>query len=193
MPRWSMRLILLTAAPLWVLLAVWHPLLGVAGAAGWAWAWWAHRSGQSEPRQRWGVILTVSVTVGAGLLGMAQLVPYGRDHTNPTIGTEPAWDRPETRDLAVRACYDCHSNETRWPWYTDVAPVSWFVYNHVAEGRAELNFSELGRRQETNEIIETIRDGSMPPWSYTILHPDASLSAAEKDSLIRGFEATLSR
>jgi hypothetical protein len=66
-------------------------------------------------RLAWGVI-------GGLVLGLLaiQLVPYGRDHTNPPVRREPAWDSPTTRALAVRACFDCHSNETHWPWYTHV-------------------------------------------------------------------------
>ncbi|MRR33844.1 hypothetical protein EG829_03970, partial [bacterium] len=60
-----------------------------------------------------------------------QAVPYGRNHDNPPVVREPNWDSPETRGLAKRVCFDCHSNETVWPWYTWVAPVSWLVYRDV--------------------------------------------------------------
>src|SRR5581483_3383715 len=98
-----------------------------------------------------------------------QLVPYGRRHTNPPGRVEPAWDSPGTRALAVRACYDCHSNETHWPWYTNVAPISWLVQRDVDEGRRELNFSEWNRAQkEAREAAETVRKHEMPPWYYWI-------------------------
>ena len=73
---------------------------------------------------------TILITVGVIILGVLclglviQLLPYGRDHTNPPVVAEPLWDSPQTRALAKRACFDCHSNETIWPWYTNVAPVS---------------------------------------------------------------------
>ena len=130
--------------------------------------------------------------VGFGFLafGLAiQLVPYGRDHTNPPITQDVVWPSPQVRELAVRACYDCHSNETRWPWYSNVAPVSWLIQRDVDEGRRELNFSEMDRRQEGDEAAETIREGEMPPWFFTVPHPDARLSSAEKEELAAALSA----
>ncbi|MCL4505002.1 MAG: heme-binding domain-containing protein [Chloroflexi bacterium] len=133
---------------------------------------------------------------GLGFLGLValfvliQLIPYGHDYTNPPVVKEPAWDSPATRDLAVRACYDCHSNETRWPWYTDIAPVSWLIQHDVDEGRGRLNFSEWNLRQRSaRDMAETVQRGSMPRWFYVPIHPDANLTAAEKDQLIRGLQA----
>jgi hypothetical protein len=97
----------------------------------------------------------------AGFL-VLQLVPYGRDHSNPPVIAEPLWDSPDTRELSVRACFDCHSNETEWAWYSNVAPLSWLIQSHVDEGREELNFSESQLDQEGEEAAETVRDGSMP-------------------------------
>ena len=134
--------------------------------------------------------LRAAIALGVLFLLM-QLVPYGRDHTNPPVQQEPPWDSPQTRALAVRACYDCHSNETVWPWYSNVAPVSWLIQHDVDEGRSEVNFSEWNRPQpEANESAETVREGSMPPWYYLPLHPDARLSPEELDALARGLEAT---
>ena len=121
-----------------------------------------------------------------------QLVPYGRSHTNPTRRVEPAWDTEATRALAVRACYDCHSNETVWPWYSHVAPMSWLLQRDVDEGRRKLNFSEWDRPQkEARESAKAVRKGEMPPWYYTPLHPDARLTAAESQALVTGLETTL--
>ena len=122
------------------------------------------------------------------LLLLIQLVPYGRDHTNPTGGRQIAWDSPRTKELMTDACMDCHSNLTKWPWYSNVAPVSWLVQNDVDEGRAELNLSTDD--PEVAEMVETIREGEMPPWQYKPLHPGARLSSQEKQDLIRGIEAT---
>jgi hypothetical protein len=120
-----------------------------------------------------------------------QVVPYGRDHANPPIEREPAWDSPRTRELAVRACFDCHSHETRWPWYASIAPVSWRLQGHVDEGREHLNFSALDRsREEPTEAAEEVAKGTMPPRDYLLVHPGARLTEAEKQELIRGFEAT---
>ena len=122
---------------------------------------------------------------------LVQLVPYGRHHTNPPGRREPVWDSARTRELAVRACFDCHSNETQWPWYTHVAPVSWLTQHDVDEGRRELNFSEWDRPQkEARESAKTVREGSMPPWFYMLPRPHARLSTAERDALIAGLEAT---
>ncbi|HET8738560.1 MAG TPA: heme-binding domain-containing protein [Acidimicrobiia bacterium] len=133
---------------------------------------------------RWGVVVIVG-----GLL-LIQLVPYGRDHDNPPVVAEPAWDSPQTRELAVRACYDCHSNETEWPWYSNVAPISWLVQRDVDEGREELDFSEWNLSQEGDESAETVREGSMPPSQYLLTHPEARLTDAELAALEAGLVAT---
>jgi mono/diheme cytochrome c family protein len=133
--------------------------------------------------------LTALALVGAFLL--IQVIPYGRDHTNPPTTAEPAWDSPETRALAAAACFDCHSNETEWPWYTSVAPFSWLTQSDVGEGRDTLNFSEWDQPQaESDEIPEVIREGEMPPWYYAALHSGARLSDADKERLIEGLRAT---
>lgn len=106
---------------------------------------------------------------------------------------EPSWDSPETAALVSRACADCHSNKTQWPWYSYVPPVSLLVTNHVREGREKLNFSEWGvsgREQEIDEIIEVIREGEMPMPSYVRMHPEAALTAQEQEQLIAGFQRT---
>jgi hypothetical protein len=94
--------------------------------------------------------------------------------------------------LAVRACFDCHSNETRWPWYSNIAPVSWLVQRDVDRGRARANWSEWGSNpeDESSESAETVIDGSMPPSVFTILHSEARLSDEEVEALIAGLEAT---
>lgn len=127
-----------------------------------------------------------------GLFVLIQLVPYGRNHNNPPVVQEPAWDSPQTRELARRACFDCHSNETVWPWYSNVAPASWLIQHDVEEGRRKLNFSEWNRRQnELDEITEVIQEGEMPPIYYVLLHPEANLSQQEKEALIAGLRATI--
>ena len=115
----------------------------------------------------------------------------GRNHTNPPVRMEPPWDSPDTRDLAVRACFDCHSNQTVWPWYSSIAPFSWLVQSDVDEGRKKVNYSEWDRPQEEAEdSAETVQEETMPPWYYAILHPQAKLSSAERQALIRGLVAT---
>ena len=121
-----------------------------------------------------------------------QLVPYGRSHTNPPVLAEPRWNSPQTRELARRACFDCHSNLTTWPWYSSIAPVSWLVQRDVDGGRSSLNFSEWNRPQDgAGDAVEAVAGGSMPPWFYPLLHPKANLSSAEKQKLEAGLAATL--
>lgn len=78
--------------------------------------------------------------LAGGLL--IQLVPYGRAHTNPPVVMEPQWDSAVTRETFYRACGDCHSNQTVWPWYSNIAPISWMIQNHVDEGRTKFNASD---------------------------------------------------
>ncbi len=130
------------------------------------------------------------IAILLALLVLIQLVPYGRNHQNPAVLQELAWPDSETRAIAQRACYDCHSNETVWYWYTNIAPVSWLIQRDVDEGRSKLNFSEWGRgEQETGDIGEVIQNGEMPPIQYTLIHANARLSASEKDILLQGLIA----
>jgi mono/diheme cytochrome c family protein len=136
--------------------------------------------------------------LGAGVaLGVAiQLVPYGHGHTNPAVRREPAWDTPATRDLAARACYDCHSNQTVWPWYARFAPVSWLIQRDVDTGRQRLNFSEWDRPQRgtrPHSIDRRIQHGSMPPWYYVLMHARAKMSEAEKQALMLGLDTTVTQ
>lgn len=122
-------------------------------------------------------------------LGM-QFVPV--DRSNPPTTREVRWDAPETRALAVRACFDCHSNETRWPWYARVAPASWRVADHVAEGREHLNFSEWDRpNEDLDEVVEVMDHEEMPLWDYLLLHPEARLTEAETAALVEGLKRTM--
>jgi hypothetical protein len=118
---------------------------------------------------------------------LIQFIPVGHDHSNPPTTKEPAWDSPETRELARRACFDCHSNQTGWRFYSYVAPVSWLVARDVNQGRSHLNFSEWDKPQRhAKDVAEQVKTGEMPPWFYLPLHPSAKLSDAEKQALIQG-------
>ncbi len=125
------------------------------------------------------------------LLVVIQFIPLAGAKTNPAVVAEPQWDNSRTKVLAQRACYDCHSNETKWPWYSNVAPVSWLVIYDTNEGRAVLNFSQWGQgKQEAGEAAETVQEGSMPPQIYLLTHAEAHLTTAEKTQLITGLQAT---
>ena len=130
-----------------------------------------------------------------GVLLLAQLVPYGRGHENPPAGTMVSFDTPATRQLAERACFDCHSNRTKWPWYASVAPVSWLVEHDVVEGREKLDFTAFAPQSEeagdaVKEAAETVTKGEMPPRAYLLMHPEARLGAAEKKQLASGLTTT---
>jgi len=146
----------------------------------------AHGTGSRLRRVPRGLIL-----VSAGLFVVIQLVPYGRSHTNPPVTQEPSWDSAQTRALAASACFDCHSNQTNWYWFTNIAPFSWLVQSDVEGGRASLNFSEWNRPQDgAGDVAEKIQSGEMPPWYYSLIHPNARLSSTKKQQLIDGLSRT---
>lgn len=140
-----------------------------------------------------GRIVLYAVIALAGLFLLMQLVPYGRAHANPAVVQEPTWDNTQTKELAQRACYDCHSNETVWPWYSNIAPVSWLVQHDVDEGREYLNFSDWGKGregEESEEVGEVLSEGEMPPTQFLLMHPEAKLTPAEREQLAKGLVAT---
>lgn len=139
-------------------------------------------------------ILIIVVIVIVTVFLLTQLVPYGRGHTNPPVVREPNWDSPRTRELAQRACFDCHSNETVWPWYSNIAPISWLVVHDTEEGRGRLNFSEWNTgmaREGSREAGEVVLEGEMPPGLFTMMHPSAKLSDAERQELAQGLSNSL--
>lgn len=129
---------------------------------------------------------------GVTLLAVMQLIPYGKTHENPAATGNPKWDSPRTRELFNRACKDCHSNETVWPWYSSIAPVSWLTQADVSFGRGKFNVSEWGRegKNEGEKAAGEVREGKMPLFFYLPAHPEAKLNAAEKEELVSGLVAT---
>lgn len=91
--------------------------------------------------------------------------------------------------ILERSCFDCHSNHTNYPWYTNIQPVGYWLQHHVNEGKEELNFSEFnsynGKRKnkKIKEIAEQIKEAEMPLFSYTIIHKEAKLTSAERDAI----------
>ncbi len=123
---------------------------------------------------------------------LIQFIPFGHSHTNPPTTREPEWNSPQTRDLIHRACFDCHSNQTTWPWYSNVAPVSWLLQNDVNGGRSHLNFTEWEHPQKhAKDVVDEVKQGDMPPWFYLPMHPAARLTAVEKLALEDGAEKSL--
>lgn len=128
----------------------------------------------------------------AGIFALMQVIPCGRTHSNPATVKEPQWDSTRTRELAVRACFNCHSNRTEWPWYASVAPVSWFVEADVEGARDIINFSEWDRSYDLALYSgQSIRAGNMPPFKYRMAHSEANLTEQELRELASGLDAML--
>jgi len=132
------------------------------------------------------VALERSAIAALLILSLLQLVPVERG--NPPVEQEIAAP-PRVAGILHGSCYDCHSNQSAWPWYGYVAPFSWLVAHDVEEGREHLNFSTWGRCDEEEraelleELLEEVEHGEMPPWTYTLLHPGSALTAEELATL----------
>jgi hypothetical protein len=132
-------------------------------------------------------IARVGIILLVALIGI-QFVPIER--TNPPVEI----DVPVSAELKAvlrRSCYDCHSNETRWPWYAHIAPVSFLIASDVKEGRRQVNFSVWSqytvsrRARKLKEITEQVEQNKMPQWYYVLVHPEAKLSAGDKEMIVR--------
>ena len=157
-------------------------------------AWWIITKRDPKTGQAEALTVVSSIAIAfVAVFALIQAVPYGRSHTNGPVTGEPKWSSPETRELMVRACFGCHSNEVKYPSYANVAPISWAVQNHVDEGRSKVNYSEFTSNSEgADDTIEVIQEGSMPPAYYTNFgrHPEAKLTSTEMNTLIAGLKAT---
>lgn len=128
----------------------------------------------------------------AVLLLLIQLIPFGHDHTNPPVISEPNWSSPEARTLVKQHCFQCHSNETEWPWYTNIAPGSWLISYDVIAGRGKFNFSDWKNNPgELDEMIGAINEGEMPPIQYWVFHPSSKMNDQQKQDLIKALESSL--
>lgn len=112
------------------------------------------------------------------------------------IGTKFAVN-DNVASILKESCYDCHSNNTKYPWYANVQPVAWWLADHVNEGKKELNFSEFAtytakrQRKKFNEIMDEVKEGEMPLKSYTVIHGNAKLTTEQKDALTKWCEESL--
>ena len=131
------------------------------------------------------------------VVAVIQFIPI--DRTNKPVNKKADFVRiyntPQNiQEILRKGCYDCHSNESKYPWYSNIQPVAWFLKHHIDEGREELNFSEFGtytaKRQahKLDECAELIEKDEMPLASYTIIHKEASLSEENKTKLIEYFK-----
>ena len=136
-----------------------------------------------------------------GILILLVLIQFFRiNKTNPEFNHEKDYltsvETPENiSNMLKNACYDCHSYETNYPWYSNVAPISWMLKSHVNEGRHHVNFSLWGDFDSENksaikhEIVEVLEEGEMPLASYTRMHPEAKLTNDQKETLINWFDS----
>jgi len=138
----------------------------------------------------WKRTLLWVIGIAVVLFIVIQFIPYGRSsHSNPAATNPFQWTDPQAEAIAKTSCYDCHSNETKWWWATNIAPFSWLVQHDVDEGRARLNFSEFAGLPPADRFQSIVQEGEMPPMQYTLLHPNAKLSDAQKQTLIAGYSA----
>jgi len=168
-------------------------LAGIAGPTVWYVLRAEKREESGEGRLTARRFLGVVMIATLGTFLVIQVVPYGKSHSNPPVTGEPQWANTETRDLMVRACFGCHSNQVVYPTYASVAPISWVVQSHIDEGRNRVNYSEFDKHpRAAHDTLRVIENGSMPPSYYTMFgrHPEAKLTASELQTLIAGIKAT---
>ena len=144
--------------------------------------------------------LTLKNTVYALLILLLVMQLFRIDKTNPPADfskdfitlTQPP---PEIAGMLKTSCYDCHSNATTYPWYTNVAPISWWIKHHINDGRKHLNFSIWGSYtsrkadHKLEECVEMTEEGEMPMTSYTLLHGKAKLSKEQQAALVSWFNS----
>jgi hypothetical protein len=132
------------------------------------------------------------------LLGGMQFFRINKE--NPVVNHEDDFiiimnPPAEVQNILRASCYDCHSNESSYPWYSNIAPVSWWVKDHINEAREELNFSEWGtydakrKDHKLEECAEEVEEGEMPLESYLIMHGDAELSESQRELLEEWFNS----
>ena len=137
------------------------------------------------------ILKWIAIVLVVALVGIQFVRPA---RTNPPVDKSQTIEAftqmtPEVASILDRSCRDCHSNQTVWPWYSNVAPVSWWVIDHTNQGRSDLNYSEWGklapdrRDRKLRQICDEVQDGIMPLSSYLPMHPAAKLSEQDKKTL----------
>ncbi|WP_339757189.1 heme-binding domain-containing protein [uncultured Winogradskyella sp.] len=145
------------------------------------------------------VVKKVGIILLIAFVGI-QFIPTKRNQSDvvPITDIHVIYNVPKQVETIFKtSCYDCHSNNTSYPWYNKIQPVAWLLENHIDEGKSELNFNEFGdysgRRQKSKlkSIASQIRDNEMPLSSYTIIHQDAKLSEKERELVIQWVDKTI--
>jgi len=138
------------------------------------------------------IVKIIAIALLVAFVGI-QFIPTTRNQSEVVPKTDFILVNDVPNDIKNKlqvSCYDCHSNNTIYPWYNKVQPVAWFLEDHIKEGKAELNFNEWddysNRRKNSKlkSIINQIENGEMPLWSYTLIHKNALLSTGEKELII---------
>ncbi|MCB0280002.1 MAG: heme-binding domain-containing protein [Calditrichaeota bacterium] len=135
--------------------------------------------------------------IGIGLVAVIIIIQFFQPtRENPPVVADIQTNK-EIKDILKRSCYDCHSNEVRWPWYSYVMPVGWIIADDVSEARREVNFSRWGeyetrrKLRKLNEVKEEIEEGKMPMASYEFMHGDSELSDADKSMIYQWVEQSI--
>lgn len=142
-------------------------------------------------------VLILGAALGISFIALQvfpiQILAHDLGRYDQPVTSRIEWSSADVERLVRQACYDCHSNETRYPFYASIAPISWLINSDVNQGRRELNFSTQPADQiDPEELAEAVLEGEMPPAIYLPLHPEANLTADERQTLVRGFYASLS-
>jgi len=144
-------------------------------------------------------VLRISTAIAIGVIAVIAATQLKRvQRTNPPVGGDIAAP-PPVEAVLRRACYDCHSNETHWPWYSAIAPASWLIAGHVNRARQEMDFSEwqsyypATRLRKLQWMGRALHEEVMPPWSYRLMHPDARLTDQDRAALEQWIEAELDK
>jgi hypothetical protein len=137
------------------------------------------------------VAIIILAFIALQLVPPEKVFPDYKYTGNPPVDVQFKWDSPQTEALARAACYDCHSNETRYPWYSRIAPMSWIINRDVNVARDNMNFSTWNKRDfDVDDMIDQIQEEAMPLPIYLPLHAEAQLTAVQKQQLIAGLQAT---
>ncbi len=140
------------------------------------------------------IILPILLIAFVGI----QFIPTNRNQSDEILPSDitKVFEVPDNiLQLLQNSCYDCHSNNTNYPWYNKIQPISWMLENHIQEGKEEVNFSRFGdystrkKKSKFKSIISQLKDGEMPLWSYTLIHRSAKLSEEERKMLVDWMQA----